>query len=354
MDRVLVVSSVHPPDDPRIRQKLVETLRTEMRVDLAVKAPGPSDATGIGVQLLRGGRLLRTMHASWKIVRGTFDVVSIHDPELLPAAIAAAALGREVVFDVHEDVPAQIRHKERIPALIRPLLAWWAALLLRVAERMVSVTLAEPGYHSLFAERHPVFPNTLGSDLPERTPVEQRSGLVYLGDITRQRGIDLAVEAAGRLDPRPRLTLIGRCADGFRSELEAAARRVGVGVYFASYLPHREALQLMGQHRIGLSPLLDVPNYRHSLPTKLLEYLAMGLPVVASDLPGGKAELGDEPGVEWVLAGDVRAMADGIQRLLDAPKRFAEAEAAAESIRARFRWPTDEVAAFYTATAESA
>lgn len=353
MPKVLVVSSVHPPDDPRIRQKLVETLRGSMDVVLAVQSPGPSDTTGIDVQVLRGSRLFRTLHAWWKILRGNYDVVSIHDPELLPAGIASGWMGRRVVFDVHEDVPAQIRHKESISVLLRPSLAWLAGSLLRIAEHSVAVTLAEPGYHARFSVRHPVFPNTL-VDLPERTPREERSGLVYLGDITRQRGLDLAVEAAGRLEPKQRLTLIGRCSPEFRSELEANARRVGVSVYFSGYLPHADALELMGQHRIALSPLRDVPNYRYSLPTKLLEYLAMGLPVVASDLPGGKIELGEESGIEWVLADDERALAEGIQRILDSPDRIAAAEDAADSVRRRFRWPGNDVAAFYAETAESA
>lgn len=351
---VLVVSSVHPPDDPRIRQKLVETLRGHMRVVMAVAAPGPSNVSGIAVEPLRGSRLMRTLRASWKILRGRYDVVSVHDPELLPAAIGAGLLGRHVVFDVHEDVPAQIRHKEWVPGPLRGIAARVLAMLLRLAERFVAITLAEPGYGRRHRGDHPVFPNTLPAELPERVPLEERRGVVYLGDVTSQRGVDLAVEALGRIEPRPPLTLIGRCSAPFRAELESLARKHRVSVRFAGYLPHPEALRVMGRHRVGISPLRDIPNYRDSLPTKLLEYLAMGLPVVASDLPGARGLLGGEAGIAWVLPDDARAIASAIERIMGDIPLLQTTDAAADSIRVRYRWPEDDVAAFYAGLANGA
>ena len=51
-------------------------------------------------------------------------------------------------------------------------------------------------------------------------------------------------------------------------------------------LPHFEAMAVVAGASVGFSLLHDLPNYRASMPTKVIEYLAMGVPVVASDLPG--------------------------------------------------------------------
>ena len=290
---ILVVSSVHPPDDPRIRHKLVETLIDGATVRFAVRAPGPSQAEGMTVELLAGGRVKRTLAASWKIVRGGYDVASAHDPELLPAMLVAGALRRRVVFDVHEDIPAQMRSRSHYPRMVRIAASWLLARLLRLMERVGRITLAEPNYAHLFRSDHPVFPNYLSDLLLPELETHERTGAVYLGDITEARGIGTAIEAIGMTDARPDLTLIGRCLPDVRKRLEAHADDAAIAVRFLGFLPLDEALPIVAEHSVALSPLHDLPNYHDSLPTKLLEYLSLGVPVVASALPGAQRVLGD-------------------------------------------------------------
>ncbi len=90
-----------------------------------------------------------------------FDVASVHDPELLPLALLAALFGRTIVFDVHENVPAQLRTKPWLPRPVRSPLASIFGWLFHVAEKHMAITLAESGYQELFRRPHPVFPNYL-------------------------------------------------------------------------------------------------------------------------------------------------------------------------------------------------
>lgn len=345
----LVVSSVHPPDDPRIRHKLVETLRHGAYVRLAIRAPGPEAAPGLEVDLLRGGRLARTLAASRLILSGDYDVASVHDPELLPAAMLAAMLGNRVVFDVHENIPAQLAAKPWMPKPLQGVAKMLARFVLQIAERVLQVTLAEPNYAAPFNRAHPVFPNYLGSALPAPA-AEPGSGAVYLGDITEVRGLLTAVEAVGASHGRPHLTLIGRCAPEFRAQLEREAAARNVDLRMTGFLTPDRALALASRHAVALSPLHDVPNYRDSLPTKLLEYLALGLPVVASDLPGGRRELAGAPGVVWVAPGDAAALAAGINTVFESEALQREAREGAQVIRSRYRWPEAEVRRFYLET----
>jgi glycosyltransferase involved in cell wall biosynthesis len=276
-----------------------------------------------------------------------WDLVAIHDPELLPAGILRSLLRRATLFDLHEDLPAQIKHKEWLPAWLRAPAAWLAAKLLRLAERCMAITLAEPGYLRLFARPHPVLENYLSSpDLPPPVPASPQPFLAYVGDITRQRGAYLAIEAAaGASCP---LLMIGRMAPAeLHPQLVARAATAGVDLTLTGPLPHPEAMARVGPALAGLSPLLDVPNYHDSLPTKVLEYLALGLPVLASDLPGTRAVAAGMTGMVFVAPGDTGAWRRAGKRLVDDGELRARARADAGEVRERFAWPAEAALSAY-------
>lgn len=344
--RLLVVSTVHPADDPRIRHKLIRTLQDEWMVVFAGAGRGPIDPSGIEWVELGGSRPMRWLRAARLLLTGRYDVASLHDPELLPLGVAASLLRRTVVFDVHEDVPGQLRTKEWLPRLLRAPLAAVARWMLRLAERTLEVTLAEGGYRKLFREDHPVFPNYLAGEPPPPVEASPSTGVVYLGDVTEVRGVAVAVAAAGRAGIE-RFSIMGRCTPEFRERLTRIAADHGLDLEFHGFVTPDRALEIAASASLGLSPLLDVPNYRYSLPTKVLEYLAVGVPTVASDLPGTREAVGDKPGVILVPPGDVTAWAAAIESsAADTELRRATREGSS-AIRAEFVWPAGEVRRFY-------
>jgi glycosyltransferase involved in cell wall biosynthesis len=256
-------------------------------------------------------------------------------------------MGRRVVFDLHEDFPAQLGGKAWMPRPLRRPASWAAQVLLWIAERIIEVTLAEPGYAGRLRNPHPMFPNHLADLAVPVVPPAERGGVVYLGDITVVRGLEVAVEALCHVASRPPLTLIGRCAPELRTRLEEIARTGGVSLTFTGFLPPADALSTMSRHAVAISPWLDAPNYRDSMPTKLLEYLALGLPVVASDLPGSRKMVEGLAGVVWVPPSDPVALGEAIERVLHDPEITATAISGADDVRRRFRWPTDDVRRFY-------
>lgn len=346
MPRLLVVSPVHPPDDPRIRHKLIRTLQEEWSITFAGTGRGPVDQSGIRWVELRGGRIRRGLRATGLVFRGRYDVVSLHDPEMLPAGIVAGWLGRTVVFDVHENVPGQLRTKSWLPRWLRRPVAWLAGRILRIAEKRVAITLAEAGYSDLFAANHPVFPNYLAGTPPEPRDIDPAVGVVYLGDVTAARGLAVAVEAVGGAGVET-MTVMGRCSPEFRAELTRLADRSGLNLDLRGFVNPDQALRITSGASVGLSPLLDIPNYRESLPTKVLEYLAVGIPTLASDLPGTRAVVGDKPGVVLVSPGETDAWQQAIRAAVGDPGLREAARAGAETIRKTYGWPADEVRAFY-------
>ncbi len=341
--RLLVVTTVHRPDDARIRSKLIPTLAVEWDVWYACRRPGPTSLEGLTWVPLAGGRLRRGLAAARLMLAKRWDLVAVHDPELLPAALLRSLLGRPTLFDLHEDLPAQIRHKGGIPVPLRSLVAAISKGILRLAERVMTVTVAEKGYLGLLKRPAEVIPNHLLADLPELCP--SQGFLAYVGDVTRQRGAFLALETAvGAGMP---LVMVGRVAPpGFHADLVVRARDRGVDLELVGPLPHAEALQRVASAAAGLSPLLDVPNYRHSLPTKLLEYLALGLPVLVADLPGSTEAVAGLEGVITVAPGDVAAWSAAGSRVTE-PTLRQRAQAQANEVRARFAWDADAVLEAY-------
>jgi glycosyltransferase involved in cell wall biosynthesis len=351
--RLLVVSPVHPPDDPRIRHKLIKTLDEEWDVTYGGRDPGPIDQTGVEWIELRGCRAMRDVRATRLLLAGNYEVASVHDPELLPGALLAGLFGRRVVFDVHENVPGQLATKDWLPRGIRRPLAWLMGRLLRIAERRMEMTLAEEGYRELFAQDHPVFPNYLKGDPPVPRDPDPAVGAVYLGDVTEARGLMPAVEAVATAGVAT-MTLMGRCRPEFQQRLLETASRHGLQLRFRGFVDLSEALAVAAAGQLGLSPLLDTPNYRASLPTKVLEYLAVGIPTIASDLPGTRSVVGERAGVVLAPPGDVAAWREAIRRVLGDPNMRTAAADGAVDVRREFVWPTADVRDYYRGLLEEA
>jgi len=344
--RLLVVTSVHHPDDARIRAKLIPTLASEWEITYAAPDPGPTDREGLHWVPLTGSRLARLRQAVKVINWDGWDLVALHDPELLVGGLPRSRRGEPTLFDLHENLPAQLLTKERVPVLFRRPLSALSAWVLRWAEATMAITLAEPGYSRLFRAEHPVIANYLPPSLPAPIPAAEPPFLAYLGDITVVRGAFEALEAAAGADMR--LVMVGRVSPPTLVEpLRRRAAELGVDLELTGPLPHRQALEVVAGAVAGLSPLLDIDNYRHSLPTKVPEYLALGLPVLASDLPGTREPVDGLEGVALIPAGDASRWREAGRQLsedLEGRKRTAEQ---VDEVRAMFTWPSQEVISVY-------
>ena len=353
--RVLVVTTVHPPDDPRIRYKTAASLAEDFAVRLATRAPGPDDTRGLDSVVLGGSRPRRALRALRQMLRRDVDLVSVHDPELLPVALLARLLRRvPVVFDVHEDLPVRAGLSRRQPAAgdrgsaVRTRIGpWLARRMLHVVERLVVVTLAEEGYARDFRRAHPVLPNHLLVEvLPPPSANATGGGVVYLGDVTAARGVPVLLEAVASGLPGRTLHLIGRCAPGLADELRRRADELGVSLEVHGWMPLPAALRLVAVAEVAACPLTDHPAYRRSLPTKVLEYLAVGVPVVASDLPGTRDVVEGLPGVVLVAPDRVDELARGLATAADPALRAAAVQGVA-AVRERFGWPDERIRQVY-------
>jgi len=137
--------------------------------------------------------------------------------------------------------------------------------------------------------------DTPNSGPPERA--DRRLTLGYLGALNAERHIEMLVDMLGELRSSQlpvRLLLIGDAPEpADREALLQRARQLGVNEHLeiTGFLPRPQALQRMREVQIALSPYYPTPMLMSTSPTKLIEYLALGVPVVASEHPEQRAIL---------------------------------------------------------------
>lgn len=181
------------------------------------------------------------------------------------------------------------------------------------------------------------------SNLPScNVPLQEGPWVGYLGSLDRARQLDVLLHALVHLHasvPRARLLLIGsapRAAD--LAWLFDTAERLGIRdrVQHVDALPIRQAWTLLQRVDVAVSPIPSGPLYDVSSPTKVVEYLALGVPVVATDIPDQRDLLAHCGGGVCVPF-TAEALARGISGLLASPlqSRQQAARAAPLALAAR-------------------
>lgn len=353
MARVLVVTVAHPPGDARILHREIAAL-CEHGHHVTYAAPfeafgciPPREPRTKNVPRSEGNLLRRipAVLAAFRLVlreRAKQDVILVHDPELLPALAAARLPSRwprpVAVWDVHEDVPAQVAMLP-LPGALR----WAVAGLIHgtelVAEHAFELLLAETAYQGRFRRRHPVVPNSVRLRPGGPWPAEDQPRVIYIGSLTWARGAQELMEIAAAL-PGVTVELIGNAKADVEDAIRAAAARLP-NLHYRGFVPNDLALARLPGALAGLSLLHDEPNYQHSQPTKVMEYMAHAVPSITTPNAASR-ELVESTDSGLVVAfGDVGAVIESI-RCLDADRGERERLAAnAYSAAAAHDWNRD-------------
>lgn len=154
----------------------------------------------------------------------------------------------------------------------------------------------------------------------------QAGKIVYVGTLARVRRMGVIIEAfrlVRQRNPNAHLVMVG---DGMtpdeRAELEMLAQRFGLteAVTFTGFVPMEEAWNHAASAEVCLSPFYPTFVLRSTSPTKLVEYMALGRPVVANDHPEQAAILA-ESGAGLCVSWGVESFADAILELLEHPEK---------------------------------
>jgi len=292
---VVMLTSAHSAMDDRIFYREAKTLsEAGYSVCIIGKHPRSEIVDEIQIRPLKTAPTrLRRLWLGVSILRAALALYGrlfiIHDPELIGIALIMRACGRRVVYDVHENLPAQVRQKQWIAKPLRwafvpavALIEWFAARVL------TGIIAAVPAIQVRFPSRKTVlvrnFPTRSAlALLADGPPLSERPNVViYTGGLSRIRGISELVEAFRELDCAE-LSLVGEFDDpGFRDEI---VLKLPPNVQWLGWKTHPEVLKLYREAKLGAVLLHSTPNHRCALPVKLFEYLGAGLPVIVSNFP---------------------------------------------------------------------
>jgi glycosyltransferase involved in cell wall biosynthesis len=299
--RLCHLSSAHHGLDVRIFHKECVSLASQgYDTHLVITATNEDvvEARQSGVTLHRldepVGRVARILWQAAKCYRlgksVSADIYHIHDPELLPYGVLLFLAGRKVIYDVHEDVPKDILTKNWIPLFIRkPLSILMSSLEYICAKYMFSIITATPFIEKRFSKitnRVIVVNNyPLISDFDSAIPWnDKKTEVCYVGTISQPRGIQELVQAMELVQKGVRINLCGSFSDP-KEEKACKIMQGWHNVHEMGFLDRSGVRAVLGRSVAGLVTLHPIPTYLDALPVKMFEYMAAGIPVIASNFP---------------------------------------------------------------------
>jgi glycosyltransferase involved in cell wall biosynthesis len=227
----------------------------------------------------------------------------------------------------------------------------WAAHALRArASRIAIYRLVLPGARHIFVQsdamadwlsakgferaRMTAVPMGVDAALFDRAAVEPvvdarldgRRVVLYLGRIAQSRKSDFLLEVAAELRAAVPETLLVIAGDAPSDDemawmrREIAQRGLEDHVLLTGWLPQRTALGYAVRAEVGLAPIPRGTLFDVSSPTKLVEYLALGIPSVANDIPDQKLVV-EQSGAGLCVPMEARVFAEATLQLLNDPEQ---------------------------------
>ncbi len=270
-----------------------------------------------------------------------FDVVHAHNPPdtLFVVGAIHRIFGKKFVFDHHDLSPELYlsRYRKTTDGLVSRSLRLLEKLSLKLADIAIATN---ESYRAIDIQRHAIDPDKVfvvrnGPDLARVRLVGRDSPLMsmgrtilcYVGAMNPQDGIDYLLRALGHLVHDLKRTdfycvLIG---DGdSREELESQALELGLGEYvrFTGFIPDEDMMRYLSTADICLDPNPSSPLNDVSTWIKVMEYMALGKPIVSFDLKETRISAGEA--ALYVTPNDEIAFARAIVQLMDDPAKRSQ------------------------------
>ena len=284
--------------------------------------------------------------------RERYDIVYVHTmPDLLVlVGFIPKLLGAKIVLNIHDMMPELYMSKfgisERHP-LIR-LLAFQEQFSIRFADKVICVH--NPHRDVLSRRGAPIEKITVIPNVPDPrifrgdAPASISDGafrIVYHGTIARRLGLDLGVRAfalAADSCPGAVFEIFGDGDAGEELEARIIASGVEDRIHFSRKMFRVESIaQMIQGASVGLVPNRRDAATDYMLPVKLLEYVHLGIPVIAPRLLAIQYYFAENQ-VAYYQPGDVEALADCICRLYRDPAKRAELARNSAEFAKKFHW----------------
>ncbi|MBD3807848.1 MAG: glycosyltransferase family 4 protein [Epsilonproteobacteria bacterium] len=360
MTKITHLTSAHPRFDTRIFIKMCSSLAKieNYEVNLIV-ADNKGDEVKNGINIFdvgkSSGRINRIFKTTQKVYQKAIeldsDIYHLHDPELIPIGLKLKKMGKKVIFDAHEDVALQILSKSYMNIILRRVLSKSFLVFEKYAFKKFDFLItATPHIRDKFLKI-----NKKCMDINNYPKLEEfdfdiditkkENAVCYIGSIAAVRGIKEIVRAM-EFTHGIKLLLAG----DFRErdvENEVKSYDGWNKVEELGFVDRTGVVNVLSRSRAGLVTLHPIINYQDALPVKMFEYMAAGLPVVATNIPLWKSIIDDAKCGICVNPFNPKEIAEAIDYIVSHPEIAKEmSKNGKKAVLEKYNWDIEEVKLF--------
>ncbi len=352
--KVCHITSVHPRYDSRIFYKECVSLSKAGYETFLLVADGKGDEEKNNVKIIDIGlretnRLKRSSVTGKKIMKKAVeidaDIYHFHDPELLLHVNLLHKKGKKIIFDVHEDVPKQLLTKGYLnPKFSNLISKFYAGFEKKKSAKLSAIVCAEPEIAKRFktinkntveVRNYPIL-----GEFPQINWEKRQNNVCYVGGISGIRGIKEIVKAIEKVDAK--LLLAGNFSPETLKD-EVSTYEGWSKVEFYGFVGRKEIAEILSISKIGLVLLHPIPKYLEAYPVKMFEYMAAGLPILASDFDLYKEILDDAKCGITVNPLDVDEIAEAMTKMLNDDEMLKQMSINGQkAAKEKYNWGTEE------------
>jgi glycosyltransferase involved in cell wall biosynthesis len=307
--------------------------------------------------------ILSSFECGRLLISRNLKAVHVHNlPNFLAfAALLPKACGIKVVLDIHDTVPETYIAKfpSSHPILFR-LLCWEEKISATLANRIICVN--EPQRDALVARGISRDKTFVSMNVPDqrifggpRVGLPRNSSafrLIYHGTMARRLGVDLVIEAAAKLAKKISNLEVHLWGNGDDlAEFQQLAEKLhikDVVRFKPEGVPLHELPTQLACMDLGVIGNRKNMATELMLPVKLMEYISLGIPVVAPRLHTIRYYL-SETMLGYFVPEDVDSMVEAIFHLYSDPQRGKTQAESAHAFLEEFGWQKQgpQLTAFY-------
>lgn len=350
------VSTTHSRFDTRIFHKeCVSLSRNGYSITLLICDDEVDEfKEGVAIKSIKGNksnRFIRMFILPIKMMTALIKIkpkiVHFHDPELILFGIIVSLFGVKVIYDVHEDLSSTINYKKWIKGkLLKKLLFFIVKVLENVSAYFFSAivcvneSIAEKFAKSsktVIISNYPILHKI--KNMPQKEEVNKNT-VIYVGQLSEVRGIKTLINAMSYLSPDCRLVLVGEW-ESLQFQQSCQNTEGWERVIYKGYLPLDDAYNEILNTTICVITVFPIKNYTTGIMVKILEYMALGKPVIMSNFPYWKNLFNDC--AYFVDPQNPEDIARGIGELLNNfPLRKVISENGKSRVFERYSWESEE------------